>query len=137
MQVVDIMHKGITTVSPADSLKYVAAIMKRENIGSLPVFKEGRPVGFVTDRDIVVSCIANGASASDPVSKAMHQDIIFIQEDRDVAEAAKLMRDNQISRVLVVDRNKKPVGMVSVQNIVETATDDQLKLEVLTSIKRG
>lgn len=136
MQVSEVMHKGVSTVQIGDSIKKVAALMKREDIGAVPVFKNERPVGFVTDRDIVVSCIAEGHPSDDPISHAMSREIIYVHERDDINIATKLMRDNQVSRLLVVDEGEKPVGMISLHDISEFTGDDELKAKVITDIKR-
>ena len=136
MQVSQVMHKGVSTVQINDSIKKVAALMKREDIGAVPVFKNERPVGFVTDRDIVITCVAEGHPADDPVSHAMSREIIYVHEKDDINQATKLMRDNQVSRLLVVDDGEKPVGMISLHDISEFTSDDELKASVITDIKR-
>lgn len=136
MQVSEIMHKGVSTVQIHDSIKKVAALMKREDIGAVPVFKNERPVGFVTDRDIVVSCVAEGRPADDPVSIAMSRDIIFVHENEDLDIASKLMRDNQVSRLLVVDEGERPVGMISLHDLSLKSGDDSLKASIIDEIKR-
>src|SRR5690606_11668806 len=117
MQVSEVMHKGVSTVQISDTIKKVAALMKREDIGAVPVFKNARPVGFVTDRDIVISCVANGRNPDEPISLAMTSDIVSIQEKEELSLATKIMRENQISRLLVVDEKETPVGMLSLQDI--------------------
>lgn len=117
MLVSEVMHKGVSTVQINDSIKRVAALMKREDIGAVPVYKNERPVGFVTDRDIVVSCVAQGHSADDPVTHAMTREIVFVHEKDDISVATELMRKNQISRLLVVNEGERPVGMISLQDI--------------------
>lgn len=132
MQVSEVMHQGVTTVQINDSLKHAAAIMKKKNLGSLPVYKNERPVGFVTDRDIVVTCVANGTSADEPVSMAMSKEIFSIKRNQDISEAESLMKQKQISRLLVVDDGEQPVGMLSLHDLVR----NDLHAEVMTQIKR-
>lgn len=116
MQVSEIMHQGLISVDINDSVKKVAAIMKEEDIGAVPVMDEGKPVGIVTDRDIVITCVAEGHSTDDPISHAMSEDIITIEKDRDLSEASRLMQQNKVSRLLVLD-NDKPIGMVSLHDL--------------------
>jgi CBS domain-containing protein len=134
MQVSEVMHKGVSTVQIHDSIKKVAALMKREDIGAVPVYKNERPVGFVTDRDIVVSCVAQGHPVDDPISHAMSREIVFVHEKDDIQLATQLMRKNQVSRLLVVDDGEKPVGMLTLGDLskftnIETA-------EVVKDIKK-
>ena len=134
MQVSEVMHKGVSTVQIHDSIKKVAALMKREDIGAVPVYKNERPVGFVTDRDIVVSCVAHGHPVDDPISHAMSRDIVFVHEKDDINLATKLMKENQVSRLLVVDEGDKPVGLLTIQDISKfTSTETG---DVVTDIKK-
>lgn len=138
MLVSEVMHKGVSTVQISDSLRKVAALMKREDIGAVPVYKNERPVGFVTDRDIVISCIAQGHPVEDPISHAMSTEIIYVHEDDELAVASRVMRDNQISRLLVVDKGERPVGMLSLHDIAEHGEEDnEIISETLTDIKRS
>jgi CBS domain-containing protein len=136
MQVSEVMHKGVSTVQIHDSIKKVAALMKREDIGAVPVFKNERPVGFVTDRDIVISCVAAGRPVDDPVSLAMTREIIFVHERDDLNIALKLMKENQVSRLLVVDEGERPVGMISLHDLSISSDDKNLKISVIDEIKR-
>jgi CBS domain-containing protein len=134
MQVSEIMHKGVSTVQINDSLKRVASLMKKEDIGSVPVYKNERPVGFVTDRDIVISCVAEGHSTDDPISHAMTREIVYIREDDDVEEARRIMQSNQISRLLVVDNGDNPVGMLSLHDLAINGVSED---PTISMIKKG
>jgi CBS domain-containing protein len=134
MQVSEVMHKGVSTVQIHDSIKKVAALMKREDIGAVPVYKNERPVGFVTDRDIVVSCVAHGHPVDDPISHAMSREILFVHENDDINVATQLMKENQVSRLLVVDGGEKPVGMVSLQDISKVTSNETG--DVVSDIKK-
>jgi CBS domain-containing protein len=136
MRVSEVMHKGVSSVQINDSIKKVAALMKREDIGSVPVFKNERPVGFVTDRDIVITCVADGCMPTDPISHAMKREIIFVHEKDDIDLASKLMRENQISRLMVVDEGDRPVGMISLHDLSLNTNDDELKSSIMSEIKR-
>lgn len=136
MQVSEVMHKGVSTVQINDSIKKVAALMKREDIGAVPVYKNERAVGFVTDRDIVVSCVANGHSTDGPISLAMTKDIVSVYENDEINSAIQIMRDGQLSRLVVLNEGEQPVGMLTLQDISRLTEDDQLKANVITDIKR-
>lgn len=135
MQVSEIMHKGVSTVNLNDSVRKVAELMRQEDVGAVPILENNKPIGIVTDRDIVVSCVAEGYSLDEPISHAMNEDIICVKENQDVEEASRLMKDNQISRVLVVDSSERPVGMVSLQDLTK-AQDQRKQGEVLNQIKQ-
>jgi CBS domain-containing protein len=135
MQVSEVMHKGVITVQINDSIKRVASIMKREDIGSVPVYKNERPVGFVTDRDIVISALANGHNIDDPISFAMKSEIVSIRENEDISVATSLMEKNQISRLLVVNDGEQPVGMLTLHDIALVSGAKEIKAEMIDNIK--
>lgn len=135
MQISEIMSKGITAVNIDESVRRVAELMRQEDIGAVPVMKNEKPVGFVTDRDIVVSCVAEGYNLDESISHAMSDQVICVSADQDVQEATKLMKDKQVSRVLVVDKNEKPIGMVSLQDIVQTRSEGESG-DTLSQIKQ-
>jgi len=137
MLVSEIMHKGVTTVQIHDSIKRVASIMKREDIGSIPVYKDQKPVGFVTDRDIVISSLASGHSPDSPISQAMNRDIYSIYEDEHILSAIQLMKQKKISRLLVLDRGDRPSGMLSLHDIAEYGKDHEISTQTILDIKRS
>lgn len=135
MQISEIMSKGVTAVNINESVRRVAELMRQEDIGAVPVLDNNKPVGFVTDRDIVVSCVAEGYNLDESISHAMNSDVICVTEDQDVQEATKLMKDKQVSRILVVDQNERPIGMVSLQDLSQTRSQGE-SAETLREIKQ-
>jgi len=106
-------------------------------VGSLPVCEGDRPIGIITDRDIVVRAIADGR---DPrmgrVPEAMTADVVSVPDTADVKEAARLMKDRQIRRIVVVDSNKRVVGIVSLGDIAVDAHDDKMSGDVLEKVSK-
>src|SRR5262245_34109143 len=99
------MTHNIEVVSPGDTLEQAARRMEELNVGPLPVCEGRRVVGMLTDRDITVRATAAGCDPkSTLVSDTMSQDIVCCREDQDVREAAGLMKERQIRRLLVLDR---------------------------------
>lgn len=137
MQVSEVMHQGVVTAQIGDTLRRVASLMKKQDVGSIPIYKNERPVGFVTDRDIVITCVANGHTPDEPVSLAMTRDVVFVYENQDLTEAIKIMEQKQISRLLVVDKGERPVGMLTLKDIAQGPEEDNLKYEALQEIKRS
>ena len=121
MKVRELMTKQPTTVEPDATLGEVATLMKQEDCGSIPVVEDGRLVGIVTDRDIVIRGVAAG---SDPktqrVSTVMSADPVTIRPDDDLADAEKVMADRQIRRLPVVE-NGKLVGIIVTAQIARAA----------------
>jgi CBS domain-containing protein len=127
------MHRGVTAVNINDSVRRVAELMRQDDIEAVTVLENNRPVGFVTDRDIVISCVAEGYSMDRPISHAMNEDVICVKEDKDIEEATRLMEENQVSRILVVDDNERPIGMVSLHDLRESQAEENA--ETLSRIK--
>ena len=120
MQVKDIMSTKIVSISPNESATVAARLLSRYNIGALPVCgKEGRLRGMVTDRDIVLRCVA---SEDDPnstkVSEIMTRRVISVSADESVQRASEIMAREQIRR-LPVEEDGKLIGMLSLGDLAK------------------
>ncbi len=120
MQVKDIMSTKVVSVSPNESATVAARLLSRYNIGALPVCgKEGRLRGVITDRDIVLRCVA---SEDDPnstkVSEIMTRRVISVSADETVQRASELMAREQIRR-LPVEEDGKLIGMLSLGDLAK------------------
>ena len=115
MQVKDVMTRGAECVRPDDTLQAAAQKMKALDVGPLPVCGENdRLVGMLTDRDIVLRAVAEGLDArTAKVRDAMTEGITYCYEDDTVADAARCMSEEQIRRLVVLNRDKRLVGIVS------------------------
>ena len=117
MQIRELMTANVTTCTPESTLTQAAQLMKQENVGSIPVVQDNRLVGIITDRDIVVKCIANGSSCdSTTASTAMTTNPVTCPPDTDAHEAARLMAREQIRRLPVVD-NGRLVGICALGDL--------------------
>jgi len=118
MQVKEVMTRGAECVGPDDTLQDAARKMKNLDVGPLPVCDNDRLAGMLTDRDIVLRCVAEGRDArSAKVRDAMSEGISYCFEDDDVAEAARQMKEKQIRRLVVLNRDKRLVGIVSLGDL--------------------
>ena len=137
MKVKDVMTTSVECVRPETTLQEAAAKMKSLNVGSLPVCEGDRPIGIVTDRDIVVRAIAEGR---DPrlsrVPEVMTDNVVSVPETADVKDAARLMKDRQIRRIVVVDASKRVVGIVSLGDIAVDTHDDKMSGDVLEQVSK-
>ncbi len=118
MKVQDVMSRRIISVSPDENAAVAARLLSHYNIGALPVCtKDGRLRGMVTDRDIVLRCVA---AEEDPlcvkVSDIMTRRIFSVSAQQTVDEASALMAKEKIRRLPVQDKNRL-VGMVSLSDI--------------------
>src|SRR5689334_11864391 len=104
MLVKEVMTHNAEVVTPDDTLEQAAKKMGELNIGPLPVCEGNRVVGILTDRDITVRATAAGCDPKTTlVSEAMSHDVICCHEDQDVSEAAAIMKEKQIRRLLVMN----------------------------------
>jgi CBS domain-containing protein len=118
MAIRDLMTRGVQVVKPNDSLLAAAKKMADLDIGFLPVCEGERLVGALTDRDITVRATARGLDPQKTtVGEVMSTDVTYCTEEEDIDHTARLMKDKQLRRVLVVDAKKKLVGVVSLGDL--------------------
>lgn len=124
MNIRDVMTSNPRTVSPNDTIQNAARIMRDEDTGAVPVVENGRPVGMVTDRDIVVRAVAEDGQLNRPVRDIVSSDVVTARPDMSTKEAAKLMSEHQIRRLPVVENNRL-VGIVSLGDLAVKDSDDR------------
>jgi CBS domain-containing protein len=118
MLVKEMMTAGPETVGPGETLQSAARRMKDTGVGSLLVCERDHVVGILTDRDIVVRCVAAGRDpAGADVRSAMTPQVVTCVDDADLAGAARAMEDGGVRRLVVVDAADRPVGVVSVDDL--------------------
>ena len=118
MLVRDVMTYRPEAIGPDETLEAAARRMKELGVGALIVCDDGRVLGILTDRDIVVRSTAEGASPSEAdVRAAMTPQVIECHEDDELEGAATRMSRGAVRRLVVVDASNKLVGMLSVDDI--------------------
>src|SRR5436309_16125892 len=118
MKVSEVMTVQPQTIAPDQSVRKAAELMDRLDVGVLPVCDGDRSIGVVTVRDITVRATAIGSPPeSTPISEVMSDDVRWIAQDDDTADAEQLMAAAQIRRVPVVDADKRLVGMLSLGDL--------------------
>jgi CBS domain-containing protein len=133
-QVSQAMTTGVRSMAPNESMMKAAQAMSELDVGVIPVCDGDRLVGMVTDRDIVLRGVAQGCPADEtPLSAVMTRDALWCREDQSLEEVAEKMRDAQIRRMPVVDRDQHLVGMLSLGDIA-TKVDVHESGEVLKEI---
>jgi CBS domain-containing protein len=126
-KVSEIMTTNVETCSLLDNMYEVALKMKELNVGAIPIVDEGTLVGMITDRDIVIRGTAEKHPGSTKVEEIMSKELITVTPDKTTEEASRLMADNQVRRLPVVE-NGKLVGIVSLGDFaVRDMTDSQAK----------
>ena len=131
MKVRDVMTNEVFVIGPEQSLREAAQMMRDCDVGSLPVHRDDRLVGMVTDRDLVIRGLASGLDADAPVERVMSESIKYCFDDQAIDEVANNMAELQVRRLPVVTREKRLAGFVSLANIasarIDSATDDLLE----------
>ncbi len=130
MLVRDCMSHHVEGVDAGDSVRAAAERMRALDVGSLAVFEGGHLVGFVTDRDLVVRAIARGLDPSSPVRGAMSHGVVTCFAEEDLQLAAGTMAREGVRRLVVVDRDLQPIGVLSVDDLAMRGCDPGLLAEV-------
>lgn len=112
----EIMTRDCVTASKQDSISDVACKMRTNDIGIVPIVEGKRLVGVVTDRDIVIRGVAEQISGNEPVERVMSENLQCATPDMTVEEAAKMMANEQIRRLPVVE-NGELVGIVAIGDL--------------------
>ena len=136
MNVRDVMTTNPRCVSPNDSIQIAARIMKEEDTGVVPIVENGRPVGVITDRDIVIRAVADGSQANQPVREIASGDLVCATPDMSTREATRIMSERQIRRLPVVEGDRL-VGIVSLGDIAVKEGKDSRTGDTLENISEG
>ena len=137
MRVNEVMTRGAECVGPDTTLQEAARKMKDMDVGPLPVCDNDRLAGMLTDRDIVVRAVAEGRDPRTArVRDAMTEGISYCYEDDDVADAARLMREKQVRRLVVLNRDKRLVGIVSLGDLAVETSDERLAGKTLERVSQ-
>ena len=119
MKVRELMTAHVESIKPDLYLRAAARKMKELGVGALPIIEEDSVAGIITDRDLACFAIAMGYDLnSAPVSKIMTKEVITCNADQEIDEAAKIMIDHHIRRLLVLDGNNGITGFFSVDDLV-------------------
>ena len=136
MKVRDKMTKNVGYVNPSNTVVEAAQVMQKLNVGSVPVFDQNKVVGVVTDRDIVVRNVAHGKIPQETkVQDVMTCQVTTVTPDMDVDEVSKIMAQQQIRRVPVVENNQL-VGILALGDMATDYRFDTEASEALTEISK-
>ena len=136
MNIREVMTPNPRTVSPDDTIQSAARIMRDEDTGAIPVVENGRPVGMVTDRDIVVRAVADGGQVSRPVRDIVTTGVVCVTPEMSTREANELMSEHQVRRLPVVE-NDQLVGIVSLGDLAVKEGKDRRTGGTLQDISAG
>jgi CBS domain-containing protein len=135
VKVSEVMTREVEVIHPTATLAEAAEKMKQLNVGPLPVCDGARVLGMVTDRDITVRATAEGLDPSKTnVQSVMTPDVTYVYDDQDIEDAASTMAEKQIRRLVVLNRDKRLVGIVAMADLAVDAKKDKLSGQTLERI---
>ncbi|OQP16956.1 CBS domain-containing protein [Geobacillus zalihae] len=129
----DVMSTDVQYCTPLDNLYEVAVKMRDFNVGAIPIVDDGRLVGMITDRDIVVRGMAEKRPGSTAVTEVMSRDLVTLSPDDSVQKATDMMARHQIRRLPVVE-NGRLVGIISLGDLATNRYSDERAGRALSEI---
>lgn len=129
MRIKEVLKRGVISIDLDTSIYDAANLMKKHNIGFLPVTKDNTVIGVITDRDIVINAVANNCDCDHTVADYVNKNIVKIDYNREINDALVLMKQNKIKRILIMD-GEKFIGVLSLSDMI-----DSNEKEVLETIK--
>lgn len=117
MNVSEVMTAQVVTATPRSTIAEVARTMVEVESGVVPVVDDGKVVGLITDRDIVIRVVAEGLGLDTAVASVMTEEVETCREDDNVADAAAKMGSKQIRRLAVLNDQGKLAGIISLGDI--------------------
>jgi CBS domain-containing protein len=133
----EIMTRNVKTASRATTLQETAVLMRDGDMGAMPIVEDGKLVGIVTDRDIVIRAIAEGKTAETAIGDVMTSEIFSVNENDFVFEAIRLMGDKQVRRVPIVNDAGELVGIIAMADVALETEDEREIAETLEEISSG
>ncbi len=120
MQIKAIMTPEVDLVDPEASVRAVAQKMRDDDVGAVPVAENDRLLGMVTDRDIVLRAVAEGADMESYTARqVMSPNVLYCFDDQATDEVLRNMSENRVRRLPVLNRGKRLVGMVSLGDLAQ------------------
>ncbi|MCC6017995.1 MAG: CBS domain-containing protein [archaeon YNP-LCB-003-016] len=118
-----VMSRKPVTAYASSTIADVAKIMRDRDVGSVVILDdEGKPVGIVTERDLVVKVLASGLSADTRVSEVMSKPLITIKPSTRIVDAARIMVKRNVRRLIVVEGDSM-VGIITEKDILRVAPE--------------
>jgi CBS domain-containing protein len=137
MKVRDVMTSSVDWVTPETAVVEVAQLMKKDDVGSIPICKDNSLIGMITDRDIVLKVVAAGGNIRNISAKdIMSTDIISVSADQDVHEAANLMSKYQVRRLPVLEKGKL-MGILAIGDLAIEKIHINEAGDALSDISQG
>ncbi len=133
---IDMLNRDVITIVPTAPVSEAAYLMMKEEIGSLVVVDDQMfPVGIVTDRDLVISAIAEGKNPEESiVEEVMTKDVVYVEEETNILDILSTMSEYSIRR-MPVTKNGKLTGIISVDDLIVVIATELVDLAMAVSSK--
>jgi CBS domain-containing protein len=136
-----VMTKAPVCCLPTDTVEEAAQLMKRENIGSIPVIENEQTlklVGIVTDRDLTLKIVAEGLDArSTKVEAVMTRKVVTCHAEDDLQKALDAMSEHQLRRIPVVDKDNKIIGIIAQADVATRVNQPEKTAEMVKEISKS
>jgi CBS domain-containing protein len=137
MQVREIMKRELRSIARDAMVRDAAMQMREAGVGMLPVEDNQEIVGTVTDRDITIRATASGADPKNtPVSEVMSHKVFTCVEDDDLQQAARIMEENQVRRLMVQNDKGEFIGMLAIADLARRHEAGRLLNEVVEQVSQ-
>jgi CBS domain-containing protein len=136
VRISEVMTQPVVTADAATSLEQVAELMRDRNVGSVVVCERGRPLGVVTDRDVALAVVADGAERSELAGDHATRPLVTGEVEMELEEAAALMVQNRIRRLPVLDGDDL-AGIVTIDDLAVRAGDLELAQRMTAEVARA
>ena len=136
MLIREVMTEEVVTAAPERTVREVAELMRERNVGSVVLLRAERPVGFVTDRDLALSVIADGRDFGDHVADHASSPVITAEPAMEVEEAAELMVRHGVRRLVVVEAERL-MGIVTLDDLSSRTGDTDLAAQLSARVTRA
>jgi CBS domain-containing protein len=130
------MTETVVTAPPQRSVREIAEMMRERNVGSVVLIEEQRPVGFLTDRDLTVSVLADGRDLGDHAADHASTPVITANAEMQVEEAAELMVRHGVRRLVIVD-GERLIGILTLDDIASRTGDHELASQLSARVTRA
>jgi CBS domain-containing protein len=135
----EIISRNLVTAEPDAKISEVARLMADREVGAVLILSEGKPRGIITDRDIVIRCVADHLDVEDTtVENVLTESVHTVLDTDGLYDVIHKMREARVRRICIVDRDGKAVGLVSLGDVLSILSKEFAELsEASTPVSGG
>ena len=129
------MTPNPTAITADTTAREAAQRMRDDDVGALPIVDSERLTVVITDRDIALRVVAEGLGGETPVGEIASKDLVTVDPQQSLEEAARLMAQHQVRRLPVVEEDGRLAGMLA-QAVIARLGHDDLTGEIVEQISQ-